>query len=80
MANRKGTVERVRGFVKDGKTIIFIKLEGDANEYGVDTYREQEMFQLALTNPGDHVFFHEYSSYLPFRRCEGFKNTTLSNE
>jgi hypothetical protein len=77
MRYHKGTLERVRHFVLNGKTIVFIKLENDSNEYGIVNYNEREMFQLALAAPGDEVTFSEFSGYLPYRYCEDFANTSL---
>lgn len=77
MRYRDGTIERIRHFVHNGKTIVFIKLEDDDNEYGIVNYAEREMFQLALASPGDEVTFSEFAGYLPYRYCEDFANKSL---
>jgi hypothetical protein len=78
MKYHEGTVERVQQFIHEGKTIVFIKLGGDSGEYGMSKYAEREMFQLALTRPGDHVTFSEYAGPTPYLRCEHFVNESLT--
>ena len=78
MRYHEGKIERIRHFVHNGKTLVFIKLKDDDNEYGIVNYDEREMFQLALASPGDEVTFSEFSGYLPYRRCEAFVNKSLT--